>query len=277
MIRLLQIEFQKIWLNSASKVLIFVYFALLTVIAMLTMVELDFGFVQINLSEQEIFSFPLIWHFATYFAAILKFFLLLVIVSMVANEYSNRTLKQNLIDGLSKKEFVLSKFLMVTVFALLSTIFLGLIILVVGYMNSDFTAGNIPFREMEFLLAYFVKLWGFFSFGLFLAMLIKRSAFAVGFMLLWQILEGIFYSIMRWQLFSEATADKIQQFFPLSAMSNLIKQPVQRLKAVKTLGEMSKTDVSYDYAVHFTDIAIVLGWTAIFVFLTYLLLKKRDL
>ena len=30
---------------------------------------------------------------------------------MMANEYSNKTIKQNLIDGLSKKEFILSKFL----------------------------------------------------------------------------------------------------------------------------------------------------------------------
>jgi hypothetical protein len=42
------------------------------------------------------------WHFNTYIAAILKLFLAIVIVSMMANEYSYGTLKQNLIDGLSK-------------------------------------------------------------------------------------------------------------------------------------------------------------------------------
>ena len=41
----------------------------------------------------------------------------------MANEYSNKTLKQNLIDGLSKKEFVLSKFYTVVLFALMSTVF----------------------------------------------------------------------------------------------------------------------------------------------------------
>jgi hypothetical protein len=45
---------------------------------------------------------PFIWHFNTYIAAILKLFLI-VIVSMMANEYSYGTLKQNLIDGLSKR------------------------------------------------------------------------------------------------------------------------------------------------------------------------------
>jgi hypothetical protein len=46
---------------------------------------------------------PFIWHFNTYIAAILKLFLAIVIVSMMANEYSYGTLKQNLIDGLSKR------------------------------------------------------------------------------------------------------------------------------------------------------------------------------
>jgi ABC-type transport system involved in multi-copper enzyme maturation permease subunit len=277
MIRLLKIEFQKLWLNTSSKVLIFIYFGLLLSVALLSVVEVDLGFVQINLGEQEIFNFPYIWHFATYFAAILKFFLLLVIVSMVANEYSNRTLKQNLIDGLSKKEFILSKFLMVLTLALISTILLGIIIFAVGFINSDFTAGTIPFQDMEYLLAYFVKLVGFFSFGLFLGMLIKRSAFAIGFMLLWQIVEGILYALLRWQIFSEETADKIHVFMPLEALANLIKQPFQRLKAVKSLGEMSNTDMSYDYAVHGTEIVIVLVWTMIFVYLSYAILKKRDL
>lgn len=277
MLRLLQIEFQKLWLNRSSRVLIFVYFGLLFTTALLTLVKIDLGFAVIDLGEQEIFNFPLVWHFATYFSAILKFFLLLVIVSMVANEYSNRTLKQNLIDGLSKQEFILSKFLMVVVLSLISTLFVGFITLIIGYKNSDFTAGTIPFQDMEYLLAYFVKLVGFFSFGLFIAMLIKRSAFAIGFMLLWAIAESVFYALLRFQIFDKNIASKIYRFMPIEAMSNLIKQPFQRLKVAKTLGEATQTDLSYDYAVHYGEIAIVLVWTVLFVYLSYAILKKRDL
>ena len=38
-----------------------------------------------------------------------------------------------------------------------------------------------------------------------------------------------------------------------------------------------KIDLSYNYAVQWYEIAIVLGWTAIFVYLSYILLKRRDL
>jgi len=38
-----------------------------------------------------------------------------------------------------------------------------------------------------------------------------------------------------------------------------------------------KANLAYDYAVHWYEIVIVLAWTALFVFLSYRLLKKRDL
>ncbi|HMR17525.1 MAG TPA: ABC transporter permease, partial [Mariniflexile sp.] len=38
-----------------------------------------------------------------------------------------------------------------------------------------------------------------------------------------------------------------------------------------------KANLTYDYSVHGYEIAIVLGWTALFIFLSYRLLKRRDL
>jgi len=200
---------------------------------------------------------------------------LLVIVSMMANEYANKTLKQNLIDGLSKKEFILSKFYTVIAFSLISTVFVFFISLILGLIYSDFDEFGIIFSDLEFLLAFFVKLLGFFSFGLFLGILIKRSAFAVGAMFVWLIVESITKGLLYWKL--ESSVELIMQFFPLESMSNLINQPGSRLNAVQTVAKQVGEDLTYDYAVHWYEIAIVLGWTAIFIFLSYRLLKKRDL
>ena len=62
-----------------------------------------------NLAEQGIFNFPYIWHFNTFMIALLKIFFAIIIVAMVGNEYSYNTLKQNLIDGLSKADFLKTK------------------------------------------------------------------------------------------------------------------------------------------------------------------------
>lgn len=281
MLRLLNIELHKLKYNRASRVLIIIYFVLLTSIALIAAINFDIGPVQFHLAEQGIFNFPYIWHFNTFIASIFKFFLLLVIVSMMANEYSNKTLKQNLIDGLSKKEFVLSKFYTVILLALISTIFVFIVSLILGYIYSDFTEFSIVFSDLEYLLAFFIKLVGFFSFGLFLGILVKRSAFAVGAMLVWFFGESILKGYLFWQ-FKDATnttehVNSIMRFLPLEAMSNLIKEPFTRLSAVKTVAKQVGENLSKDFSVQPLDIIIVLIWTAAFIFLSYKLLKIRDL
>ncbi|MFS4467367.1 ABC transporter permease [Maribacter sp. 2210JD10-5] len=277
MIRLLQIEFIKLWNNRASKVLIISYFVLLTSIALVAAIKFDIGPIKFHLAEIGIFNFPYIWHFNTFVTAFFKLFLAIVIVSMMANEYSNKTIKQNLIDGLSKKEFILSKFLTVLSFSFISTLFVFIVSLILGLIYSDFDELSIIFSDLEFVLAFFVKLIGFFSFCLFLGILVKRSAFALGFLILWQVLEGIIRGLIRWKLFDGDTTETVMGFFPLQSMFNLIKEPITRLEAVQTVADQVGEKINLNYHVHWYEILIVLGWTAIFIYFSYALLKKRDL
>lgn len=276
--RLLAIELQKIWKNKASRVLTLTYFILLTFIALIASIKFDIGIFKFHLAEMGIFNFPYIWHLNTYIAAILKLFLAIVIVSMMANEYSYGTLKQNLIDGMSKKEFIQSKFLTVVLFAGLSTIFIFLLSLILGFSFSSYTEIGIVFSEMEYLLAYFVKLIGFYSFCLFLGILVKRSAFALGFLFVWNIIEGLINGILTFKIFPKSeTAAAITQFLPLQSMSNLIIEPITRLSVVKNLGNQIGVENTKSYAVEPTAVLIVLAWTFLFIYASYRLLQKRDL
>ena len=84
---------------------------------------------------------------------------------------------------------------------------------------------------------------------------------------------ALIFGLITWQANMDI-ATKIQNFFPLKSMYNLIDDPVRRMVMTKF---PDKTEIVYDYAVHLYEIAIVLAWTALFVFLSYRLLKKRDL
>lgn len=277
MIRLLHIEFQKLRYSRSAKVLTITYFVLITFLALFASIEFNFAGIHFQVAEMGIFNFPYIWHFNTYFAALLKIFLAVVIVSMMSNEYSNRTLKQNLIDGLSKKEFILSKFYTVIVFSLISTLFVFVVSMILGLIFSDYNDFAIIFSDLEYLLGYFVKLVGFFSFCLFLGMLLKRSAFALGFLAVWWIFEGIAYLVLRYLLEDNGVVDKIVQFFPLESMSNLIKEPITKLDVIQTGINKLGEEFTKDYGVHWYQILIVLIWTSIFIYFSYALLKKRDL
>ncbi len=276
--RLLAIELQKIWKNKSSRILTIAYFILLSFIALIASIKFDLGPFHIDPAENGIFNFPYIWHFNTYVADYISFFLAIIIVSMMANEYSYGTLKQNLIDGMSKKEFILSKFLTVFLFAFAATFFVFVMSLILGYRFSSYTQIDIVFSDTEYLVAFFVKLLGFFSFCLFLGILVKRSAFALGFLLVWFFFEKILYGILKYQIFNRSEkVDTAFQFMPLESFGNLLVEPYSRLSIIKKVGSQVGISADKDYSVHFTSIAIVLAWTIVFMLLSYKLLKNRDL
>jgi hypothetical protein len=59
---------------------------------------------------------------------------------MMANEYSYGTLKQNLIDGLSKREFICLNFDGAVIFSFVLTVFVFLMSLILGLPLSSYRA-----------------------------------------------------------------------------------------------------------------------------------------
>jgi ABC-type transport system involved in multi-copper enzyme maturation permease subunit len=244
------------------------YFSLFLSAALLTTVK----FFNFRLADQGIYNFPYTWHFMSFFVAFLKIILAIVIVSMMSSEYTNRTLKQNLIDGLSKKEFILSKFYVSVIYAICSTLLLFLVTLVLGLIFSDYDEIQIIFSDLEYIGGYFVKLLGFFSLCLFLGLLVKRSAFALGFLFLLWIVETILTASLN-----DTSFDFISDFTPLMSMWNLIPEPISRLDIVTSGAKALDVDINMDYSVSWVSVITVLVWTFIFVYSAFALLKKRDL
>lgn len=278
--RLLEIELYKIWHNKISRVLMIGYFLLIFSIAILSTITIELGPIKFNLAEQGIFNFPYIWHFNTFIIAILKIFFAVVIVAMIGNEYSYKTIKQNLIDGLSKAEFLKSKVYTIGAFVGISTLLVFIISLILGGIYSDYNEFQIIFSDLEYLLAYAIKLFGFFSFCLFLAILIKRSAFALGFLALWQVFEGIAYGLMRWKLsdlIPPLSAEQVIQYFPLQALGNLISEPFTRLSAIQNIADQIGEGLNKDYGISIINLLVVVVWSVLFIWGSYRLLQRRDL
>ncbi|MDP2160018.1 MAG: ABC transporter permease, partial [Flavobacterium sp.] len=127
----------------------------------------------------------------------------------------------------------------------------------------------------SYMFAYFLKLVGFFSFCLFLGILVKRSAFALGFLFVWNIIEAI----LKWNVFAKINkSETLSQFLPLEAMSNLIREPFTRLNVIKNIeATVGGEAILRDYSVQWLPILIVSVWIAIFILLSYKILQKRDL
>jgi ABC-2 type transport system permease protein len=278
--RLLDIEFHKFRYSKSSKVLTIIYLAIVILLMLTGMIRIELNGFNGSFSDLGIFNFPLIWHVSTYFTSFLKIFIAIVIVSSTANEYTNRTLKQNLIDGLSKKELILSKFYFACSLAFLTSLIVFLASLTLGLIYSDFDEASIIFSQMGYLGAFFLGHLVFFCFCLFAGILVKRSAFALGFVGVWWIFEGVLNLIARGvdQLYDTHIYDWLLHMLPLNAMSNLIKEPITKIDLISSaMNQIDIKGLNFTYDIEWVDILSVCIWSALFIYWAYALLKRRDL
>src|SRR3954463_10705547 len=54
------------------------------------------------------FSFPETWHTTAYFSSLFIFIPAIVIIMLITNEYTYKTNRQNIIDGWSRKDFMIA-------------------------------------------------------------------------------------------------------------------------------------------------------------------------
>lgn len=228
--RLLSIEWSKIFYYKSARIFTILYFVLLAILGVvLAFIKPEIGGIELDIAQLGFFNFPDIWQNIAYVVAIGKIFLAVIIIMNVTNEYSNRTIKQNLIDGLSKKEFLQSKIMTNLIFAVVSTVFVFIISLILGLIFSK--NQDSLFKGVEFVGAYFLKLSFFFSFCLFLSFLLRKSAFALLGLFVWWVFEGIIgiVEVVIKLSLNNGTVDPegffYSNFLPLKSASRLIDFP----------------------------------------------------
>lgn len=214
-------------------------------------------------SKMPVFDFLDIWQnlafIYKYFSILLGF---LVLIS-VTNEFSYKTMRQNIIDGLSKREFLLSKLLWILVLAVVTTILIFLIGLIMGFAWSPVTEASFVFKNVGMLFGYFLHLVGFLLLCLFIALLVKRAGLAIALTVFHvYIVEPILTTIIRYKYELEMLADS----FPYRASIAIVPNP---------FGKYILQEVQ-DY-IPWENLLISLAYIALFVWLSWLLVSRRDL
>ena len=280
MIRLLKLEYFKNLNYNPFRIFALLYFLVLTLLLFIGLVDFDLAGLKVNLKEQGMYNFPGIWNFTTYIVGLLKIFLGCIIVFSICQEFSNRMFKQNIIDGLSREEFIASKLLTILVFTIFSTLLVFTIALVLGKTYSDTQDGELIFKEIYFIFNYFLKLFTFFTFLMFLSVLFRKSIFVfLGFFMLW-FFEKIVIGVETFGVnknINEAEKAKLlktkiyySDYLPLESMSSLIPNPLVRTKMAQMIG----MDFKFDYPVY--SVIACLVWSLIFIGGSYLILNKKD-
>jgi len=208
-----------------------------------------------------LFDFVDIWQNLGWLATVFKWIPAFVVIISVTLEYSQKTIKQNIIDGLSKKEFLLSKISLVVSISVLSAVLLFLLGMFLGLLYSPVHGLPYILENIQFVGAYGIEVFSFLCFALFAAFLIQRSGVTIiVFLLYTACIEPITTAILHWN------CDWEVWYFPIEAINLIIRVPFQKY-ALSFVHDQ----------VYWRDILVSLGWATIFLALSYWLLKRRDL
>jgi len=267
--RLIYIEWIKISRNRVFWITLAAY--VVTIILVLLGMRSAINSINSNVSEvtngmtvlpNEIFRFPHIWHNLAYIAKYIKIFIGILMILLVTNEIYYNTLRQNLINGMTRMEFVWSKFIDGVLLALFSTVILFAFGLLAGFINTNEIEFDKIFSKIIFLPGYFLMVVGYLTFIMMLSILLRKAILTMGIVLVYGY---IIEPILSWKF-----SDSFGSYLPIQAFNGLILAPKTKLFSIFHMKTSSNS-------IDMTNIVLTLVYTAIFFAISYYVLKKRDL
>jgi ABC-type transport system involved in multi-copper enzyme maturation permease subunit len=219
----------------------------------------EFG-ADININRIPLYHFPDVWQNLLYISGFFKIVIGIMVVISITNEFTYRTIRQNIIDGLSRWEFLLSKILTNVLLSLMSVGMMFVIALATGLIYSPEIVMKDILTDVEFFPAYFLEVFSFLSYALMLGILVQRSGLTIILLMLSQMIEAII-KVNLPESFEPAF-----QFFPMQSISNLVAMPFPRY-AFQEIQDY----VSIPAAI------ISIAWIGLFNYFSYLKLTRSDI
>lgn len=256
--KLIQIEWRKIKSYNTFRTLIIIYLAAVPL--------MNLGVAQFDLpsmlSSTPILGFPTVYGVTAWLASCLNLLMGIIIVSITSNEYMYKTLRQNLIDGLTKQELILAKFWVILLLSTGIALYTFLVAFVTGVLTSGF---EHVMNGASYVAVYFIQTLGYFSLAFFFAVVLKRSSLAIIVFILTILFDGITVGL--------AIPQKFFVYFPTEVFSNLTPFPFlkEMIDKAKNGGENIVVLSTW------IGVALSLAYSGLLLFFSYKLIQKKDI
>jgi ABC-2 type transport system permease protein len=225
MIRLLQIELKKQVNYRAFWVLLGLYTLVVGLTLSSGMIFLSWvkskggDFSGIDPMKIPLYHFPDVWQNLTYIATYFHIIPGILMVMSITNEFSYKTIRQNVIDGLSRTEFLLSKLSLALLISLGSTLFISLFVIITGSIYSPEGTWEYFFRYTEFVPGFFLNTFTFLCYAFLLGLLVRKAGLSIALLIFIFPIEYIFTANLP------DSMDAIKDYFPMHALNNLVTNP----------------------------------------------------
>lgn len=275
MLQLLKTEIKKFKSNSTIT-LLGVFFLSLMPFVILAAKGIFKGATGPFQALSEIYDLPMIWEYQGYVGSWLVFFFLgFMVLQMFTNEVSQRTMRQNIIFGYTKKEFFTAKVVVIICLSILATVLYALSSAIIGMIHT-------PGFDFELLMdnnwattRFFISTLGTLFFALLIAVVFRKGGLS---MFLYFAYPLILEPILRWfTIYGLIKIEKpewtLMNYFPMNTIEDLMVFPL-----IRTTSDFINIHAKMK-PVHSYSTAMIAGsiFTALFLFLAWKSFERNDI
>lgn len=259
MFRLLKIELLKLLPYRTFKILFIIYLLLMVLWLLAGRGISD----SIGLPQDQMLGFPNIWNYYALYACYFNIILAILVIFVTCNEYTYRTLRQNVIDGLQRNEAVEGKILLIILLSLICTAVLTISGLIGGMIYSNADNKGDFLQHSGFIFAYLIQSFGMMSMGYFFGTLFKRTGLAVIIFLIFLFPVDV---ILRTGILPDGSGD----YMPVATyFLKMVPFPLDNV--------MSKGESPAPSAPTMLSLGVGFAYSIVFAGLGWMITKKRDL
>jgi len=201
------------------------------------------------------FSFPETWHTTAYFSSLFIFIPAIVIIMLITNEYTYRTNRQNIIEGWSRKDFMIAKLMDVIILSALVTLLYAVVALSIGLSNTPDDKADTKWQQVYYIGLFALQSFSQLSLAFLTGFLLRKSFIALSvFSFYFIIAEPVAVKILKYKYHNE-----IGRFFPREISDRLLPVPAFVGKFISADAyKASLNDIHYH--VFYTLILLVITW-----------------
>jgi ABC-type transport system involved in multi-copper enzyme maturation permease subunit len=188
------------------------------------------------------YDFENTWQSTSYATGFILLLPSLLLLMLFTNEYTFKTHRQNIIDGLSRQQFISVKIMMALIFAFAATLLVLISALIFGFSSGT----SFSLHGLQFAGWFFLKALSYNLIAILFSVLVKRTGFAIGIFFIYLGSENIIsqlLNVLSMKIKRENGTDlgNIGDYLPMNAADGLLEFPDNPIKT------MSKAIMPSDY------------------------------
>jgi ABC-type transport system involved in multi-copper enzyme maturation permease subunit len=274
--RLLSIEFKKIRNYKTFWILAGLYFLFLAIGLLMAEYMVNQIVDDINrrapipVPHIKIYFFPWIWQNLAFFATIryVLIFPAIVIIILITNEFTYKTVRQNVITGMKREDVLWSKLLLILLISVIMTIFILIGTAILGFSNTADINLSVITEKISFLGGYFLTVLTFQIFALFFGFLLRNTGLSIALFTLYVfIVEPILYYFLKSPIVFE---NNISRWLPVNSVLSITEFPA--ISVLKTV-----FGINLQESVTWSGALVPTFYAGMMILIILFVIKRKDL